>query len=120
MIYVERALAGLPNNSDLYNNKAALLILKKKLSEAELAMKKAISLSPDNAFFYGNLGNIYLREGQPDAAIKEVQRAIPLGGDTPKAYSLLSEAFEAKNDYRTAHHFRMVASGSGLTKKRCP
>ena len=120
MVYIEKALAGLPNNSDLYNSKAALLILKKKLPEAEIAMKKAISLRRDNAFFYVNLGNIYLREGHPDAAIREAQRALILGGDTLKAYSLLSEAFEAKNDYSASDHFRRVASGSGLTKKHCP
>jgi tetratricopeptide (TPR) repeat protein len=120
IIYVEKALAGLPNNTDLYNNKAALLILKEKLSEAEIAMKKAISLKRENAFFYVNLGNIYLRGGHADAAIKEAQRAIFLGGDTLKAYSVLSEAFKAKNDYGIADHFRVVASGSGLTKKRCP
>jgi tetratricopeptide (TPR) repeat protein len=115
IIYIEKALVGLPNNTDLYNNKAALLIIKKKLSEAEMSMKKAISLRRDNAFFYVNLGNIYLREGHPDAAIKEAQKAIPLGGDTLKAYSLLSEAFKAKNDFRTSDHFSRLAS-----KKRCP
>jgi tetratricopeptide (TPR) repeat protein len=120
IMYVEKALAGLSNNTDLYNNKAALLMLKKKLSEAEIAIKKAISLKRDIAFFHVNLGNIYLSGGHPDAAVKEAQRAIILGGDTLKAYSLLSEAFKAKNDYRTSDHFSRVASGSGLTKKRCP
>jgi Tfp pilus assembly protein PilF len=120
IMYIEKALVGLPNNTDLYNNKAALLIIKKKLSEAEMAMKKAISLKRDNAFFYVNLGNIYLRGGHPDAAIKEAQRAIPLGGDTLKAYSLLSEAFKAKNDFRTSDHFSRAAFGSGLKRKRCP
>jgi len=120
IMYVEKALAGLSNNTDLYNNKAVLLMLKKKPAEAEIAMKKAISLKRDSAFSHVNLGNIYLRGGHPDAAIKEVQRAIILGGDTLKAYSLLSEAFKAKNDYRTSDHFSRVASGSGLTKKRCP
>ena len=120
IMYVEKALAGLSNNTDLYNNKAVLLMLKKKPAEAEIAMKKAISLKRDSAFSHVNLGNIYLRGGHPDAAIKEVQRAIILGGDTLKAYSLLSEAFKAKNDYKTSDHFSRVASGSGLTKKRCP
>ena len=95
-------------------------MLKKKPSEAEMAMKKAISLKRDTAFFYVNLGNIHLRGGDPDTAIKEARMAIRLGGDTLKAYSLLSEAFRAKNDYRTSDHFSRVASRSGLTKRRCP
>jgi hypothetical protein len=120
IVYIEKALAGLPDNTDLHNNKAALLMLKKKPSEAEMAMKKAISLKRDTAFFYVNLGNIHLRGGDPDTAIKEARMAIRLGGDTLKAYSLLSEAFRAKNDYRTSDHFSRVASRSGLTKRRCP
>ena len=120
LVFVEKALEGLPYNTDLYNSKAILLMQKKKPAEAEIVMKKAISFKQDNAFFHVNLGIIYLLRGHPDAAIKEVQRAIILGGDTLKAYSLLSEAFKAKNDYRTSDHFSRVASGSGLTKKRCP
>jgi protein O-mannosyl-transferase len=120
MMYVEKALAGFPNNTDLYNSKAALLMLKKKPSEAEIALKKAISLKRDSASLHLNLGKIYLLKGHPDAAIKEAQRGIFLDGNPLEAYWLLSEAFKAKNDYRTSDHFSRVISGSRLTKKRCP
>ena len=120
LIFVEKALEGLPYNADLYNSKAILLMQKKKPGEAERVMKKATSLNQDKAFFHVNLGIIYLLRGHPDAAIKEAQRAILLGGNHLKAYSLLSAAFKAKKDYKTSDHFSRVASGSGLTKKRCP
>jgi tetratricopeptide (TPR) repeat protein len=120
LVFVDKALEGLPYNTDLYNSKAVLLIQKKKPAEAEIVMKKAISFKQDNAFFHVNLGIIYLLRGHPDAAIKEAQRAILMGGDPFKAYSLLSAAFKAKKNYRTSDHFSRVASSSGLTKKRCP
>ena len=120
LIFVEKALEGLPYNIDLYNSKAILLMQKKKAAEAERVMKEAISFSQDNALLNVNLGIIYLLRGLPDAAIKEAQRAILLGGNPLKAYSLLSAAFKAKKDYRTSDHFSRAASTSGLTKKRCP
>ncbi|MGZ6208206.1 MAG: tetratricopeptide repeat protein, partial [Syntrophales bacterium] len=120
LISVEKALEGLPYNADLYNSEAILLMQEKKPGEAEGAMKKAISLDQDKAYFHVNLGIIYLLRGHPDAAIKEAQRAILLGGNHFKAYSLLSAAFKAKKDYKTSDHYSRAASGSGLTKKRCP
>jgi hypothetical protein len=120
LLLVDKALEGLPHNSDLYNSKAALLIQKKDMAEAEIAMKKAISLKHDNAYFHLNLGVIYLRSERYDAAIREAKRAILLDGNSQGAYWLMSEAFKAKNDHSTADHFSRVASGSGLSKKRCP
>jgi Flp pilus assembly protein TadD len=120
LLLVDKALEGLPHNSDLYNSKAALLIQKKDMAEAEIAMKKAISLKHDNAYFHVNLGVIYLRSGRYDAAIREAKRAILLDGNSQGAYWLMSEAFKAENDHSTADHFSRVASGSVLTKKRCP
>ena len=120
LVFVDKALEGFSHNSDLYNSKAALLIQKKKMAEAEIAMKRAISLKQDNAYLHVNLGVIYLRRGRYDAAIREAQRAILLDGNSQGAYWLMSEAFKAKNDHRTSDHFSRVASSSGLTKKRCP
>jgi tetratricopeptide (TPR) repeat protein len=120
LIFVEKALEGLPFNADLYNSKAILLMQEKKPGEAEIVIKKATSFNQDKSFFHVNLGIIYLLRGHPDAAIKEAQKAILLGGNHFKAYSLLSAAFKAKKDYKTSDHFSRVASGLGLTKKPCP
>jgi tetratricopeptide (TPR) repeat protein len=120
IVFVDKALEGLSHNSDLYNSKAVLLMQREKMAEAEIAMKKAISLKQDNAYLYVNRGVIYLRIGRYDAAIREAQRAILLDGNSQGGYRLLSEAFKAKNDYSTSDHFSRVASGSGPTKKRCP
>jgi tetratricopeptide (TPR) repeat protein len=120
LVFVDKALEGLSHNSDLYNSKAVLLMQREKMAEAEIAMKRAISLKQDNAYLYVNRGVIYLRIGRYDAAIREAQRAILLDGNSQGGYRLLSEAFKAKNDYSTSDHFSRVASGSGPTKKRCP
>jgi len=120
IVFVDKALEGLSHNSDLYNSKAVLLMQREKMAEAEIAMKRAISLKQDNAYLYVNRGVIYLRIGRYDAAIREAQRAILLDGNSQGGYRLLSEAFKAKNDYSTSDHFSRVASGLGPTKKRCP
>jgi predicted Zn-dependent protease len=93
---------------------------KKKPAEAEIVMKKAISFKQDNAFFHVNLGFICLLRGNPDAAIKQAQKAMSLGGNPLKSYSLLSAAFKAKNDYIMSDHFNGLASGSKIAKRRCP
>ena len=90
------------------------------MAEAEIAVKKAISLRQDNAYFHVNLGVIYLRRGSYDAAIREAKRAILLDGNSQGAYRLMSESFKAKNDHATGDHFSKVVSSYGLTKKRCP
>jgi hypothetical protein len=120
LIFVDKALDGLPFSADLYNSKAALLMQKKKPAEAEIVMKKAISFKQDNAFFHVNLGFICLLRGNPDAAIKQAQKAMSLGGNPLKSYSLLSAAFKAKNDYIMSDHFNGLASGSKIAKRRCP
>jgi hypothetical protein len=83
-------------------------------------MKKAVSLQQDNPTFHITLGKIYLYRGYPDQTIKEAQKANYLGGYPLEAYWLMSEAFKEKRDYRMSDHFRRLASGFELTKKRCP
>jgi tetratricopeptide (TPR) repeat protein len=119
-VFYEKALEWFSSSADIYNNRAAILIKKKKLEEAEIMMKKAISLQQDNAYFHITLGKIYLYRGCPDQTIKEAQRANSLGGDPLEAYWLMSEAFKEKRDYRMSDHFRRLALGSELTKKGCP
>ena len=119
-MFYEKSLKWFSSDADIYNNKAVILIKKKKLEEAEIMMKKAISLRQDNAYFHISLGNIYVYRGYPDQTIKEAQRAISLGVDPLKAYWLMSEAFKEKRDYRMSDHFRRLALGSELIKKRCP
>jgi protein O-mannosyl-transferase len=119
-LFYEKALEWFSSSADIYNNRAAILIKKKKLEEAEIMLKKAISLQQDNAYFHITLGKIYLYRGYPDQTIKEAQKANSLGGDQLEAYWLMSEAFKEKRDYRMSDHFRRLALGSELTKKRCP
>jgi protein O-mannosyl-transferase len=119
-VYYEKALKWFSSSADIYNKRAAILIKKKKLEEAEIMLKKAISLQQDNSTFHITLGKIYLYRGYPDQTIKEAQRANALGGNPLEAYWLMSEAFKEKRDHRTSDHFRKLASGVELTKKRCP
>jgi len=118
--FYKKALKWFSSSAEIYNNEAAILIKKKRLEEAEIMMKKAISLEQGSAFFHLNLGKIYLNRGYPDKTIKEAQRAIFLGGNPPDAYFLISGAFKIKKNYRMSDHFDGLLSGSKLTTKRCP
>jgi len=117
--FVEKALTGLPYNLDLRNNMAVSLVQKKKLAEAEAAMEKALYLNQDNALLHVNLGIIHLFGEHPDAAIREAQRAIILGGDPLRAYSVMSAAFKAKKNYQMSEHFSNLVTGPKLKKDRC-
>ncbi len=93
---------------------------KKKAAEAERVMKEAISLVRIMLLLNSILALFTSSRGLPDAAIKEAQRGILLGGNPLKAYWLLSEAFKEKKDYRTSDHFSSAASRFRLTNRRCP
>jgi len=119
LFFAEKSLVSFSSDAELYNLMAAILMKKKRLEEAETMMKKAISLREGAATFHINLGKICLLRKQPDAAIKEAQKAISLDGYHLAAYWLISEAFKAKKDYRTSDHFHFLWSHPELTKKRC-
>ncbi|MCX5855789.1 MAG: hypothetical protein NTZ24_14670 [Deltaproteobacteria bacterium] len=120
LVFIDKALDVLSSKAGLYNNKAAILIAKKMPEEAETMMQRAISSEQGKAIFHVNLGKIFLYRGYPDKAIKEAQKAILMDGDYLESYLLLSGAFKAKKDYRTAGHFGRLASASKMTKRQCP
>jgi tetratricopeptide (TPR) repeat protein len=63
----------------------ALSKMPKKTKEAEETMLKAISLDPNNSYYYMNLGLIFLSSGMKLRAIREFENALKLDPDNKKA-----------------------------------
>ena len=56
-----------------------------RIGEAILQWREALSLSPDNAEGWAELGALYLADERSEQAVNCFERAIQLGGDKPEA-----------------------------------
>jgi len=65
-----------PNNSFALSNLGVTQIQSRKLSAAEVALKKATDINPKDAFAATNLGVVYCKQGRFDEAITSLQDAI--------------------------------------------
>ena len=76
-----------PKNADMFNNMSnALKHLPGRLEAAIQALNQAIKLRPNFAAALGNLGNIYLEQGDDQAAITYYCRAIEADRGFADAY----------------------------------
>ena len=60
--------------------------------------KKAVSLKPDYAFAYNNLGAVYMKKGEFDSAIKNFEKAVQINPGYNQAWANLGSAKEMKRD----------------------
>jgi serine/threonine protein kinase/Flp pilus assembly protein TadD len=67
--YYTAAIALLPNNAGLYNNRARALEYASELNEAIADYRQALALAPDSASSHHNLGEALGRNGQFEEAI---------------------------------------------------
>ncbi|MBN8978802.1 MAG: tetratricopeptide repeat protein [Rhizobiales bacterium] len=63
------------------------------IQRAQTLAQKAIGLDPGNAGAHSLLGSSYIRYGDYDRALDEMQRAVKLNGSDPTAYAGLATAF---------------------------
>jgi Flp pilus assembly protein TadD len=85
-----------------HSNRGAALIDAGKLTEAEFQLKTALSLSPDYAEAYNNLGILYKKRGQLDLAIAQFEKASKLRKDYASPLSHLGAVYIAKGNYNRA------------------
>jgi tetratricopeptide (TPR) repeat protein len=98
MMHFMQALKIDPYFSPVYNRMAEIKMRENELSDAEEIIKIGIVLAPHSYAFHLTLARILLKQGHPDAAIKEAQKALILGGDSSKPYGVFAEAFKMKRD----------------------
>ena len=109
-----------PNNSFALSNLGVTQIQARKLSAAEVALKKAIEINPKDAFAATNLGIVYCKQGRFDEAIASLLEAVSdndkdhiacnyLGicfgeqGFKGKAEEAFKRSIQIRDDYADAH-----------------
>ena len=109
-----------PNNYFALSNLGVTQIQGRKLSAAEVALKKAIEINPKDAFAATNLGIVYCKQGRFDEAIASLLEAVGtdskdhiawnyLGicygeqGFKGKAEEAFKRSIEIRDDYADAH-----------------
>ncbi len=75
-----------PDMPGPYANLGMLMTLRKDYQNAEIALKRAMELAPDNAEVYNLLGLLYRQTGRFNAALEIFQRGL---GIAPKHQNLL-------------------------------
>mgnify|MGYP005639534601 CR=1 FL=1 len=74
-----------PNSSKLFNLRAAAYTALDNYELALINYEKAISLNPDYADAYNNLGNLFKSAGKNDEAIQSYKKAIAIKSPFPEA-----------------------------------
>jgi tetratricopeptide (TPR) repeat protein len=86
-----------PVSPEGYALRALANINRKRYSEAEQDIRKAISIAPQSCFGYVELGNLKLAQKQYPEAVKSYQEALTRNPDSVDALRGLMNAFAAQN-----------------------
>jgi Flp pilus assembly protein TadD len=99
---VQRQLEASPTNPLLYNLLGQIWIMDKRVTEAEIAFRKAIDL--DNALLpaYMNLGQAYLLGGKTDQAKKEYEAVLAKSPQSIQAHMMLGIIHAGSKEYDRA------------------
>jgi len=92
-------LAQNPSSWMVHNNLAIILIDQNRLKEAAEHAKAALDLRPDYPKALMNLGNISLKQGQPDYAIACYRKAMALEPRLPDIHTNFGNALRFKGDF---------------------
>ncbi len=72
------------------------------LDEAELLIKKALSIQPDDGYVTDSLGWVYFKKGKNDQAVSCLEKAHELVSDDPVIAEHLGDAYMAKGSFNKA------------------
>jgi predicted Zn-dependent protease len=74
-------------------NAATLLVLNNQATAAETVLHEGVERSPQNPMLWTSLGNLYLKQQQPDSAIAAYQRALQADLNLGPVYSNLAQLY---------------------------
>lgn len=98
---LDALLAEQPRNPYLWELKGQILFESGRIKEAEPAHRRSVELAPDAPLLCTNLAQALIAEGgtpKLDEAILHIRRALHVEPESPLAWRLLSEAYDAKGD----------------------
>ena len=86
-------------SANVWNDLAIMYRSQVRLQKAEMALRKAISLSPDNSAYYlVQLANVQTQAGNLKDAIASYRQALTLRPDWPEVYNNIGELLLIMND----------------------
>ncbi len=101
LAYYQRAVAIAPHHFNAQNNLAVTLAKLNRLEEAIPHFEQALALQP-SALAHHHLGQIYQRQGQPEAAARQFEQAIARQPDYFSAYLNLGIVLQRRGKLKEA------------------
>ncbi len=98
----EYTLSVTEDNPVTENSYGAALFNEGRIEEAELHLRKAVSLAPAFVFARNNLAKTYLKQGKYNEAIEQLNELIRHNEGTAEIYYNLAAALEKQNKYEDA------------------
>lgn len=98
-------------SADLYSEKAKAYWKQEDDEKAKEHYQKAITLDPDDALAYNNLGSVYRDQKEYEKAKECYQKAIALDPDTALAYDNLGAVYSSQQDDKKAIEYFQKAIG---------
>lgn len=102
VLYYEKALQGMPSDSDIYYNLGVASFKMGKLEKAIKENENAARLQPLDAGIHYNLGVTYGEAGMWQKAIREYRKVIKIDSSYPKAYYNLGIAYGKTGKWNNA------------------
>jgi tetratricopeptide (TPR) repeat protein len=101
-----------PEDAELHNNLANVLINIGSIEEAEASYRKALELKPDYTEAHYNLGNMLQDLGRLDGAEASYRQAISINKDFSKARERVGNVLLKKGEHAEGLQFLRLACGS--------
>jgi len=89
-------VSGLLQNADAYEARASQALGARQWAEAATNLKKAIELSPNNAFSRLNLGTALYMQGDADGALEQYREAVRLSPTLARAHFAMGVLMESR------------------------
>ncbi len=109
--HFEDALALQPDHPEALAGLALAAFKQNDFEPASEAYSRLIQITPEQATLYVNLGIVNLKLGQLDEAEVNFEKALELGGDSPKVQNYLGLIYSKRGEYaRALDAFRQSGS----------
>ncbi len=90
--------ATVPDDAELARLHGVALLMLQRLPEARAALQDALRIAPDRVDVMSNLASVALAEGNPEAAVRLLVRAITTRADDPALHNNLANAWRVAGD----------------------